>query len=227
MKLGKRIILVITLFFNGLICYGSTQDLFEAIYKNQTERVCEILDTKNPDVNAYNKFGLTPLHLACLVNPQIALKLLDYDVDPRKPLNNGSEQKAIHLAAKRGSFALVYKLTSKNKSAVYEVDVNLNTPLHYAVLGVVKNLQSPQLDSRSVLESYQNIVSVLYHHYGFVTLPLNIFNRSPLHYAAMSKKYAICKHLLPQSCMKMMPMRYYWKNSLDNDQKSPLYYFSH
>lgn len=97
------------------------------------EYVTKWLIRYGSDINAQNKLGYTPLHVAVLKKSRILVSLLlDLGADPNTSDSGDHHNTPLHEAIRGGDYFIVDVLLKKGAS-VNSQNAALSTPLHYAV----------------------------------------------------------------------------------------------
>ena len=137
---------------NSYDCSGS-QPICEAAYHNRVEIMKLLLDHNDSDVNAINRLGLTPAHIAAGIyfdSPDMINLLIAHNAGINRRSKDG--RLPLHIAAETGHYRIVRallqsnKLTDKVKTEPFvEGNVYLPPPIilaaashHYQVVNVLK-----------------------------------------------------------------------------------------
>lgn len=106
--------------------------IFELIIKNEKDKLISVLEKEQVNLNERNKYGNTPLHVACQEGKADIVKiLLDYPLDINaKGIDDYS---ALHYAVQKRNPEIVKLLLAKNAN-IDSQDKEGNTPLWTAVM---------------------------------------------------------------------------------------------
>lgn len=113
---------------------GIQLDLFEACIAGDRDRVLELIDAGQGQVNSHSHDGWTPLHLAAFfADASLVEALLEHDADVNARARNGTTNMPLHAAATARNLAAVRALVE------HGADVNARqeggwTALHAAAL---------------------------------------------------------------------------------------------
>eukprot|EP01132_Coremiostelium_polycephalum_P011133 gene11133-13633_t len=158
--------------------------LMNAIKVGNTD-IAKKLINSGSDIDAVSKEGFTPLHLALLSNDQAIAEIL-LEKDAKVSTDNSEYGSVLHAASGSSIISVIDKLVEKYPKLLASLDCNNMTPLHIAIA------QGNTKMSVELIKLGADVNAVA------------MGGCTPLHIAADSDNYTICKALIDKGAVLKM-----------------------